>query len=215
MKKALTQKNTKFSNYNTTGKKMTPTRYYCLADEIAKLKPNTILEVGTHNGRSASIMLEEAVKHKPNVKYFGFDLFDDMTEELAVEEHHGKKLPSMSIASQKLARYNVAFIKGNTKETLANFTHEEPIDFVFIDGGHSVDTIKSDWDNIKNLISESSVVIFDDYYKERDDVGCKTLVDSLESQGYNVEEVESGISFSQKRDLGEQLTVLMMKVTKA
>ena len=48
---------------------MTPTRYYCLADEIAKLKPNTILEVGTHNGRSASIMLEEAVKHKPNVKY--------------------------------------------------------------------------------------------------------------------------------------------------
>lgn len=194
---------------------MAPNRYYCLAKEIAKLKPNTILEVGTHNGRSAAIMLEEAVKHNSAVKYFGFDLFEDMTEELAVEEHHGKKLPSMSIASQKLARYNVAFIKGNTKETLAEFSHEEPIDFVFIDGGHSVETIQSDWDNVKRLISDSSVVIFDDYYKEREDVGCKTVVDSLESEGYSVEEVESGISFSQKRDLGDQLTVLMMKVTKA
>ena len=194
---------------------MAPNRYYCLAKEIAKLKPNTILEVGTTNGRSSAIMLEEAVKHNSTVKYFGFDLFEDMTEELAVQEHHGKKLPSMSIASQKLARYNVAFIKGNTKETLAEFSHEEPIDFVFIDGGHSVETIQSDWDNVKRLISDSSVVIFDDYYKEREDVGCKTVVDSLESEGYSVEEVESGISFSQKRDLGDQLTVLMMKVTKA
>ena len=194
---------------------MAPNRYYCLAKEIAKLKPNTILEIGTHNGRSAAIKLEEAVKHNSAVKYFGFDLFEDMTEELAVEEHHGKKLPSMSIASQKLARYNVAFIKGNTKETLAEFSHEEPIDFVFIDGGHSVETIQSDWDNVKRLISDSSVVIFDDYYKEREDVGCKTVVDSLESEGYSVEEVESGISFSQKRDLGDQLTVLMMKVTKS
>ena len=57
---------------------MTPTRYNCLAEEVAKLKPKTILEVGTHNGRSASIMLQEAVKHNPNVKYFGFDLFDEM-----------------------------------------------------------------------------------------------------------------------------------------
>tara|TARA_Y100000401_G_C8315455_1_gene222139 strand:+ start:832 stop:1416 length:585 start_codon:yes stop_codon:yes gene_type:complete len=194
---------------------MAPNRYYCLAKEIAKLKPNTILEVGTHNGRSARIMLEEAVKHNSSVKYFGFDLFEDMTEELAVEEHHGKKLPSMSIASQKLASYNVAFIKGNTKETLREFSHDEPIDFVFIDGGHSVETIQSDWDNVKRLISDSSVVIFDDYYKEREDVGCKTVVDSLDSEGYKVEEVESGISFSQKRDLGDQLTVLMMKVTKA
>ena len=193
---------------------MAPNRYYCLAKEIAKLKPNTILEVGTHNGRSARIMLEEAVKHNSSVKYFGFDLFEDMTEELAVEEHHGKKLPTMSIASQKLAPYNVAFIKGNTKETLREFSHDEPIDFVFIDGGHSVETIQSDWDNVKRLISDSSVVIFDDYYKEREDVGCKTVVDSLDSEGYKVEEVESGISFSQKRDLGEQLTVLMMKVTK-
>ena len=159
-------------------------------------------------------MLEEAVKHNSSVKYFGFDLFEDMTEELAVEEHHSKKLPTMSIASQKLAPYNVAFIKGNTKETLREFSHDEPIDFVFIDGGHSVETIQSDWDNVKRLISDSSVVIFDDYYKEREDVGCKTVVDSLDSEGYKVEEVESGISFSQKRDLGEQLTVLMMKVTK-
>ena len=55
---------------------MTPTRYNCLAEEVAKLKPKTILEVGTHNGRSASIMLQEAVKHNPNVKYFGFDFKD-------------------------------------------------------------------------------------------------------------------------------------------
>ena len=194
---------------------MVPNRYFCLSKEVAKLKPKTILEIGTHNGRSASIMMQEAVKHNPYVKYFGFDLFEDMTEELAVEEHHGKKLPSMSIASQKLASYDVTFFKGNTKETLSEFTPETPIDFVFIDGGHSVETIQSDWDNVKRLISDSSVVVFDDYYKEREDVGCKSVVDSLQNEGYKVEEIESGFAFSTKRDLGEQLTVLMMKVTKA
>tara|TARA_R110002020_G_scaffold3005_8_gene13921 strand:+ start:731 stop:1315 length:585 start_codon:yes stop_codon:yes gene_type:complete len=194
---------------------MTPTRYNCLAEEVAKLKPKTILEVGTHNGRSASIMLQEAVKHNPNVKYFGFDLFDEMTEKLAVEEHHGKRLPSMSIASQKLAAYNVAFFKGNTKDTLSEFTTDETVDFVFIDGGHSVETIQSDWNNIKRLISDSSVVVFDDYYQETEEVGCKAVVDSLKAEGYKVEQIESGISFSKKRDLGEQLTVLMMKVTKS
>jgi predicted O-methyltransferase YrrM len=193
---------------------MAPNRYFCLADEVKKIKPKTILEVGTHNGRSASIMLEEAVKHNADVKYFGFDLFEDMTEEIAVKEHHGKKLPSMSIASQKLAPYYATLFKGDTKETLAEFRPDEPVDFVFIDGGHSVETIESDWNNIKEVISDSSVVVFDDYYTERTDVGCKTLVDSLEEEGYDVQEIESGISFSKKRDLGQQIGVSMMKVTK-
>ena len=37
-------------------------------------------------------------------------------------------------------------------KTLKKFKPDRPIDFIFIDGGHSIDTIQSDWDNIKKFI---------------------------------------------------------------
>ena len=61
----------------------------------------------------------------------------------------------------------IKLIKGDTKQSLKQFKIKK-IDFVFIDGGHSIETIKNDWLNIQKLINKKSVVIFDDYYENKE-----------------------------------------------
>ena len=58
-------------------------------------------------------------------------------------------------------------IKGDTIKSLKTFSKKNKIiDFIFIDGGHSLKTIKSDWNNVKKLINKKSEVVFDDYYHD-------------------------------------------------
>ena len=154
-------------------------RYDYITKEIHKHKPSTILEIGTHIGLTARIMIETAMVHKDDVFYYGFDMFDFMTEEIAVEEYHGKTLPTLQAASKRLRDFPHKLKMGNTQNTLPRFKPDRPIDFVFIDGGHSVETIQSDWDNIKKLIHKDTIVIFDDYYNETEEIGCKPVVDCL------------------------------------
>ena len=76
-------------------------------------------------------------------------------------------------------------IKGNTITTLKKFKPRKKIDFIFVDGGHSVKTIKKDWQNVKNLINKKSIVIFDDYYgddKISRKFGSKQIIDNLEKK---------------------------------
>ena len=154
-------------------------RYNYITEEIHKCKPSTILEIGTHVGLTARIMIEAAMVHKDDVFYYGFDMFDFMTEEMAVEEHHGKKLPTLNDAAKRLSPFPHKLKMGNTQKTLPKFKPDRPIDFVFIDGGHSVETIQSDWENVERLMHDNTVVIFDDYYDDTEKVGCKPVVDSL------------------------------------
>ena len=65
---------------------------------------------------------------------------------------------------------------------------KKKVDFIFIDGGHSVGTIKSDWNAIKKIISKKSLVIFDDYYEIKKNIlnkyGCNNVITSLSAKAY-------------------------------
>ena len=168
-------------------------RYITLMSEVAKRKPETILEVGTHCGNSAIHMVDEARKYNDDVFYYGFDIFDWGGKDFMEAEFNGKRSAKLGRTKLRLdkAEINNKLIVGNTKNTLKKFSPERYIDFVFIDGGHSVETIASDWGHIKHLMDRETVVIFDDYYENRNDFGCKDLIDSLEKdKGYNIEKLD-------------------------
>jgi Methyltransferase domain len=81
----------------------------------------------------------------------------------------------------------IKLFRGNTLESLPRSVPSLPLmDFIFIDGGHSVETIQSDWNEIQKLIGEKTVVIFDDYWRNRIDAGCKSIVDSIDKSMYEV-----------------------------
>lgn len=151
-------------------------RYRQLLEAVRSKRPRAILEVGTWNGTRAIEMLNLA----PDAVYYGFDLFEtaDSTtdrDELNVKPHY-----TMDYVYDKLAGFNVQLHRGNTRETLKNFA--APVDFVWLDGGHSVETIASDWLNIKRLLTADAWVFMDDYYTGPIDIerfGCNKLVETL------------------------------------
>jgi len=151
---------------------------------IKEYRPKTILEIGTYNGVNAIKMTKLAKQFNDNVFYYGFDLFEEITPEIREYEFHGKKLePTYQQVCRILdeCKCEYQLIKGNTKNTLLKFVPNKPIDFIFIDGGHSVDTITQDWNNVKKFLHSNTVVLFDDYYLNHKHVGCHVLIDYLKT----------------------------------
>ncbi len=162
-------------------------RYQNLFDALNEIRQRRtklrLLEVGTYDGVRASHLLKTWIDGGPTftAEYYGFDLFEDMTKELTAAELSKSRLPpSRSEAQKRIAAsvkggaVGLVLHKGNTRETL----HKEcpsysPMDLIFIDGGHSLETIASDWDAVKQLMDKDTIVLFDDYYDNREDFGCR------------------------------------------
>jgi predicted O-methyltransferase YrrM len=198
-----------------------PRRYGQLLQCLLALRPRCILEIGVFNGRNAVDMIRaggRTAHQAAQLRYIGFDLFEDMT--LEVHEKEFSKYPlSRKKISDILSQYNQnhELIQGYTQDTLLEF-HQSPysrsVDFVFIDGGHSEETIESDWNNVAELMSSRTVVIFDDFYldkaRELDGLGCNSLVERLtQDRRYLVEMMPVSDSFD--KDFGV-LTVALVKV---
>lgn len=159
-------------------------RYSQIIPIIKKLQPKVILEVGTHTGTRPA---EWYAVHK-DFTYYGFDVFelgDDIT--LAKEGKRYKSGSNMMKTAKRLndLGINHQLFKGFSKETLPKFEKEygRIVDFAFIDGGHSVETIQHDWDIVKRLVKKGGLVIFDDYYTKGEldinSIGCNKIVDNI------------------------------------
>lgn len=154
-------------------------RYDQLLGLVDTYQPKSILEVGTWNGFRAVAMLSLV----PGAKYYGFDLFEDATEETDAEEKNVKPHHTLASVRHLLSPYNAQLFKGNTRDTLKEFS--EPVDFVWLDGGHSVETVRSDWENVKRCLTPDAVVLFDDYYTgkiDTDKYGCNAIVHELKHE---------------------------------
>jgi predicted O-methyltransferase YrrM len=102
----------------------------------------------------------------------------------------------MDFVKNKLSKFeslgvSINLFKGDTTKTLPLELGRLPqMDLVFIDGGHSYKTVKSDWECVKRLISKGSVVIFDDYVNEAGvahmNMGVNRLVDEIDRDRYAI-----------------------------
>jgi predicted O-methyltransferase YrrM len=154
-------------------------RYDQLLKYVREKNPTAILEVGTWNGERARQMLNLA----PDATYYGFDLFEDATAETDADEMNVKPHYSLEAVEGRLHGFKAFLFKGNTRETLKNFN--APVDFVWLDGGHSLKTIRSDWENVKRCLMPDAWVFFDDYYSGNIDTkrfGCNEIVKGLKHE---------------------------------
>ena len=170
-------------------------RYDNLFRLIDEHECTTIVEIGTFRGDHAIQMIKCAQKYG-SVTYYGFDLFEDMTQEVYTAELSKGPVGgfhSVDIRMKlNMTGANIHLIKGNTRKTLPEFIIGDlpHIDFIFLDGGHSLETIESDWNCVKELMGEKTIVVFDDYFTNREDTGCKPLVDSIDRSEYDVQHLE-------------------------
>ena len=133
-------------------------RYHQISQIILEFQPKTVLEVGTHK---AVRPREWYMFHKFD-HYYGFDVFDDGDENLDKKEMNGKGRCSLEYAEEQLKDIPHTLYKGLTTETLPQFN--ERVDFAFIDGGHSVETINHDFEIVSRILKPGGVIILDDFY---------------------------------------------------
>jgi predicted O-methyltransferase YrrM len=171
-------------------------RYNYLWEYIEKFNITSIMEIGTYTGDHALTMIATAERLYPTktVHYYGFDLFEDMTKELF--DYEVAKWPSsMSDVAEKLSNTtaDVELIKGNSNITLPLFIEKNKnihIDLIFIDGGHSVETMQSDWNNISKIIDDDTIVLCDDYLVYSDGTaptwGSRQVIDNLDKLEWDI-----------------------------
>lgn len=181
-----------------------PARYGHLNKLIEKHKPQHICEIGTNKGGSAISMCNTALRHNDNIKYTGYDLFEEGSALTNAEEYNLKGSQSyrkvLKTLKDQLPTVEIELIMGDTKKTIPD---DSKFDFVFIDGGHSIETIANDFAKVK----ESTVIVFDDFYYPDDagncldvqKIGCNKIVDEMQS-GWDVEILDT-MSLYGKKDV--------------
>lgn len=191
-----------------------PKRYRYLFQYIQDSKCSKIMEIGTWDGLRAEQMVRTAKKiHGSSVEYYGFDLFEDFDNLLHGEKLGTKKAPSMGSVKNRLSKTgcNINLFKGDSVKILPQLINSLPkMGIIFIDGGHNIETIQNDWLNIRSLIDDETIVIFDDYWN-RDDVGCKRVIENIDKEHYLVEILPIQDIF--KKDWGI-LKINFVKVTR-
>ena len=148
-----------------------------LVEQVVGLtKKANLVEVGTWNGGRAVQMAQAAFKAGvKEVKYVGFDTFEegqDQEHEVNVKTTHSlesvrRRLDHFATAmSRRGLSFSFKLIKGNTLRTLPkSLVHTSNATFAWIDGGHSEETVKSDYAALKHV----PYVVFDDVFPKEEE----------------------------------------------
>ena len=156
---------------------------------LEKYKPASILEIGVFCGVTAKNTCDYLNKtHGENFNYIGIDLFgsntknniDEIEPKFLTNQKFSNPLKNIyynyilkeNLNSQKsvekfLAKYknNIKLIAGDTNTVLKKINLSN-VDFVFIDGGHSYETVTADLKTLySNLKGKNKVLLCDDYGK--------------------------------------------------
>lgn len=110
-----------------------------LAEEAKKIEDGVILETGTCNGESARVL----EKNSWNTIVYTIDI-----------RNVNKDLP-----------LKIIFLEGDSKDKVKKWFR--PIDLLFIDGGHDMETIRSDFFGFGEWVKKGGSILLHDYNNGR------------------------------------------------
>ena len=172
-----------------------------LLNQIEIYKPKNFIEVGVFQGVTSRNVCEKLYEiNKENFLFHGIDIFEDTNinidnKEMTIKHNKisnpfkhlifniilKKNLFSIDSIYSFLKKFknNVQLYKGFSETELPKIDMSK-IDMVFLDGGHSYETVRSDLSLILKGIKKDKIIICDDY--DQVDYGVKRAVDEILKQ---------------------------------
>lgn len=171
-----------------------------LLELVTKFKPKNFLEIGVLEGVTSRNICEHLNKiNNGNFNFIGIDLFgDDLVENNNKEFTpisykinnplkwiYFKLILKMNPNSKECVEYllkkfkkSIKIFKGYSKDIL-KILDLKNIDFVFLDGGHSYETVKEDLNLLTSGLKKDSIILCDDYNILH--YGVKRAVDEIKA----------------------------------
>ncbi len=153
---------------------------------VEEYKPKNVLEIGVFCGVTSRNICELLkTNFGSDFRYYGLDLFGS-TKTSSVDEIEPKFLENQKFSNPLKTIYynfikkenlnskisvqnflkkfsqNIELLEGDTRVTLEKVPLSE-IDFVFLDGGHSYDTVLSDLQKLYDNMKNNSKIVCDDF----------------------------------------------------
>jgi predicted O-methyltransferase YrrM len=156
-----------------------PSEATALFHFASKLKKGaTIVEIGSWKGKSTYCL----ARGLRNGKIFAIDPFDASGEPGSAEIYKKEKGPTELITQFKQRMTDLGVME--KIEILHGYSAEfkdrfETIDLLFIDGDHSIEGCKADFDYFAKAIVRGGYIMFHDYYPERDELGPTWVIKNL------------------------------------
>jgi predicted O-methyltransferase YrrM len=178
-------------------------------DLVKERKPQNFLEIGVFTGVTARNVCELlSLINNGKFYYLGIDLFEDFEDAISTEvvpeflikkQNFSnplkslvynfllrEKLNSLESVSKFLKKFgkNIELKKGNSLDILKKIDLKI-FDMIFVDGGHSYETVKFELNIILKNVNDNCLVICDDYI-HAEAIGVKKAVDeSVREELYN------------------------------
>jgi hypothetical protein len=167
--------------------------YKGLFEAIKEIVPANILEIGTSSGQTAIGMIRVAGKfsEEDQIAYYGIDLFESGKPSQWEQEFTGGYVPPAKADVEARLRNETAaditLVAIDSNDLPRSPPESWPkMDLVFIDGGHRVETVASDWKFAQTLMHDKTIVVFDDVFEELSFIGAKITVDAIDRSKYDV-----------------------------
>lgn len=168
---------------------------------IKENKPSHFLEIGILEGATSRNICELLnIINEGDFSFTGIDLFGDDVDNNDLKEFtpisykisnpfkwiYFKLILRMNPNSLECVKFllrkfknSINLHKGYSRDIL-NKINLSNIDFVFLDGGHSYDTVKEDLKLLKTKLTNKSVIVCDDY--NISEYGVKKAVDEIKEE---------------------------------
>jgi predicted O-methyltransferase YrrM len=174
------------------------------------LKPEVCVEIGSARGKSACF-IGLALRENGSGCLYAIDPHSPTSWNDSDSVDTFSTINS-NINTLGLSR-QIEVVRSTSQSAAASWSR--PIDLLFIDGDHSYDGVKSDWELFSPHMTEFGIVVFHDTIWDRRsdstwsraDMGVPRFVDELRTAGYPVITIDKnfGVSLVQPRQGGASL----------
>lgn len=108
----------------------------------------------------------------------------------------------------------ITFVKGKSQTSLPKL--QEKFDMVYIDGDHSYEATKSDWEMTKDVFSK--FLLFDDYHmpskQDKGTIQCSQLIDEIDDPSKELIILDRRMFFDDRRFADDQIDYGQVLLTK-